>query len=427
MSPEKAVEEGVELSTEERVALFRRAFTRYDGKAFAESANGFSLMMMAAHRESPDLARELFPAIDTALSEIDFGKMREAVASLLDYWTAAMSRLLESAADSPVIVANLVGMVPPLANSLMKVLSTMLDTIELPPEILASALFNTLTAIDAEELGRVLSTLAGKVEALHAGNIILGGDEPRLRAVFTDLAKRVLENLDIEAAAGALSALGEDAEVMAGSLVELAARDPRTVLALCRAAFSVSNSVTGMHSAALSEMAAWPDELLAEIGDIEREGSDPAEIGRAIDSFVTFALRFREANPDVHREALTDVLRAVNTEQLELVVKGAANDAKLAALANPGIRMALQPEEVGRRVNGMLAGFNRSAGPANVAGYLSRMFGAIDSDELEKAMRTTSFAVVDAVSASAGFARSLLRTALSTAWRLIMNGARRLN
>ena len=418
MSPEELAGKSVEPSIDERVAQLKQAFSQYDGKALAGRANSFSVVMMAAHGDSPDLADQSFRAIEDALANTDFGKMREAVNALSDYATTIATKTLEEATGSPVVIANVVGMLPAVANGLLEILLTLLENTDLPPEILASALFNVLTALDAGKIGRALSAMSDQVQALHAGNIILGGDEPRLRAVFTDFVKRVLDNLDVDAAAGAVIALGEDGEVIAGSFAELAARDPRMVVALARMSSTLAGSMTRAISSALAEAVTWPDELLVEIGRVDRECSDPVEAGRALDSLVTLALRFREANPDLNREALTDVLRAVNTEQLELVLKGAADDLKQAALANPGVRMALEPEEVGRRLNGVLAGFNRSAVRGSTAGYLTRVLGAIDPDELEEALRNGTLGLVDALFSSARLARSMFRAAASGAWKV---------
>lgn len=405
-------------SVAEGVERLERALSQWDGRAAAERANYRSMVMMAAHAESPDMARGAFGSIEDAMSGTDFGKLREAVTAALGYLTRVAEKSIEEATANPVIIANLIGIVPAAANSIIEMLLVLLESVELPPEILASALFNTVTALDAEKLGKVLSVMSEQVESLHAGNLILGGDGPRLRAVSTEFAKRVLDNLDIDAAAGALVALGEDVEALSGSLVELAARDPRAVRAIARASSSVAGSMTRAVSAALDEAAAWPDELLVELARIDREHSDAAEAGRAVDSLVTLALRYREANPDANREMLTDLLRAVNTERLELVLKGAAADLGQAALANPGVRIALEPEEVGRRISGMLADFNRAAERGRFAEYLSRMAGAIDPEELGAAVRNGTLGMADAVFSSAGLVRSILRTAAAGAWKL---------
>jgi len=420
LSAKEAGKEVTELSGEERVARLKEAFASYDGQALAQSANQFSVMMMAAHGENPDLASETFPAVEAAMSGIDFGKLREAIVALLDYGGAVTSKALEEALANPVIIANLVGALPPLANSLIDLLSVLLENMDLPAEILASALFNVLSALDAGKLGHVLSEISKQVKSLHAGNLILGGDEPRLRAVFTEFTKRVLDNLDADVAARALVALGEDGEIISGVLVDLLSRDPELIDTMAWASVELANTVTRILASALSRAAEWPDEVLAILG---KEGRvlDTAELGRAVDFFVTYALRLRKANPGLHKELYTRALQAVNTERVEIHLRAVAGDLKDAAVAHPGISNALEPEEMGRRVNEMLAGFNKSASPAGVKEYLSRLFSAIDSRELEAAVRNIAGGVVDGLFANAKVAKSILKAVASGAWKLTKN------
>lgn len=400
------------LSPEERAALVGETVASFDGDLAARAVNEFSRMVMAVHSESPELAGELYPEIDRAMSGIDFGKFREAVTGLLDSFTALAARVLADALDNPVVLANLFGIVPPVINSVIELLEGVLEKLELPPEILASAVFNVLSAVEADRLGRVLTMAFEAVGDLHRGNLILGGDEPRFRAVFGDFMKQVLDELDMEAATGAVAALGEDLEVMVGTLVELTARDPETVKHMTRMFAALGNSIWRMLSAALGEMAAWPDEVLSEVGDITAREADLAELGRALDSLVALELRMRENNPELQRKLLTDALVPLNTERLELVIRGAAADLRQAAMANPGIRMALGPEEVGRRVNEVLASFNSGERAASAREYLSRMLAAVDREELHRAFRSV--------------AGPLAKAVLSGAWNLLKRTVARL-
>jgi len=145
---------------------------------------------------------------------------------------------------------------------------------------------------------------------------------------------------------------------------------------------------------------------------------DAAEFGRALDSFVTYSLRLRDANPGLHRDLYVKFLQAINTEQAEVEVRAVLGDLKVAAVSNAGISKALEPEEMGRRINEMLAGFNRVARPAAVREYLSRLFATIDSRELGDAVRTAGGGLVEGLFASAGTARSLLKSVSSVAWKL---------
>lgn len=233
------------LSEEERSALLDTHLQGFDGSAFAAATNTWSELAMKVREERPDLAEVVFPAIDAIFKETDFGKGREALTAVIEYSTACMIHTIEVMMENPVVVANIVGIVPPLVNSLLKIISVGLEKMNLPPEILASALFNTLTALDAEELGRILTTASRMAIDLHAGNYILGGEEPRFRAVFTDFMKRMLDNVDNVATTGAVVALAEDLEVVAGVMVELIARDPEMVVLSARMAASWRASSPG--------------------------------------------------------------------------------------------------------------------------------------------------------------------------------------
>lgn len=409
------------LTPEERALVLEKHIAAFDGSEVAAAANAYSELAMKVHEENPALVEAAYPAMEAVLKEIDFGKMRESTVALLDYFTTYMTHMIEVMMDNPVVVANLVGIAPPLLNSIIKVFSVALEKTNLPPEILASALFNTLSALDAEEIGRVLTTGSKMAIDLHAGNYILGGEEPRFRAVFTDFMKRVLDNLDSEAATGAVVALAEDAEVMAGVLVELVARDPEMVVLMSRMGTSLSNIAARVVANALGEASAWPDELLLKIAEEMRDGLESEEVGRALDSAVTLGLRFRETNPELHKEIMTNVLQGVNTERLELLVLSASADLKEALLANPGVRQALEPEEMGRRVNDALARFNGSAAgrPGAIKDYMTRLLAAVDTRELERAARNVTHGMMDAVFAQRERAMALLKLGASNVFRVV--------
>jgi hypothetical protein len=416
------------LSSEERSELLERHIKVIDGKVIADATNKWSELVMKVHAERPDLARAAYPAIDDIFTDTDFGKGREALTAMLEYFTDYMTQCIEVMMQNPVVVANIVGIVPPLVNTIVKVLSVALEKTNLPPEILASALFNTLSALDAEEIGRVMTIASNMIIDLHAGNYILGQDEPRFRAVFMDFMKRMLDTVDSVSTTGAVVAIAEDVEVMAGVLVELTARDPEMVVLTARMGTSLQNVLVRVIANALAEAAAWPDELLVRVGQ-EMASTDGAEIGRAIDSAVTLALRMREANPDLQKQILVDALQGINTERLEMCVSVAITDVKEALLENQGVRQALEPEEVGRRINEALVRFNSSAAsqPGAIKDYVTRMYDAIDTRELETALRTVSHGMMDGVLASGERVRMLLRLGASNAWRALKLIAKALN
>lgn len=407
------------LEPAERAQVIRNQMAAYDGDEIATALNAFSGLMMKVRAESPEIVEDLFPLFERVITGTDFGKLREATAAGLDYFTEYMTAMIDALMKNPVVIANVAGMIPPVANSLIRVMYALIDKIGLPPEILASALFNTITALDAEELGRLVTSVSQLAIDLHAGNYILGGSEPRFRSVATDFLKRVMDNLDPEAVNSAVVAVAEDLEVLAGVVAELNARDPELVVLMAGTATEIGNIAARVMTSALSEANAWPDELLARIGEAAG-GWDALELGRAIDLFVTLALRMREVNPDLHRDALAGVLQGVNTERIELLASNVAADAREAILSNAGVRRALEPEEMGRRVNLALVRFNRSAAsrPGAFADYATRLFEQVETEELERAVRTVAHGTIDALMANARRAKDLCKLGLSGALRM---------
>lgn len=156
--------------------------------------------------------------------------------------------------------------------------------------------------------------------------------------------------------------------------------------------------------------------------------ADTVEIGRAIDSAVTLALRMRENNPDLHKKLIAGALQEINTERLELCLSAAMTDMKEAMLENQGIRQALEPEEVGRRINETLIRFNSSAAsrPGAIKEYVTRLLAAVDTREL-KAARTVSEGMLDATLATGERVKMVLKLIASNTWRFMKLVARGLS
>lgn len=407
------------LSQEERTALLASHYGGLDGSEVAGALNAWSSLVMKVHEENPGLIEAGYPAMERVFAEVDFGKLRVAIAGLSDYFATYMTHVIEVMMENPVVVANIMGTIPPVANSLLKVISELLASANLPPEILASALFNTLSAVDAEELGRLITTVSQMTIDLHAGNYILGGTEPRFRQVFADFMKRLMDNVDDEALNDAVVAFAEDAEVMAAVLAELIARDPEKVVLACRTGTSLSNVMARIATNAFAEANAWPDELLVRMAGEIRE-LDANEIGKAIDAASTLALRMREANPTLNKDVLAGVLSGINTERLEFLFSAAATDTKEALLENAGVRKALEPEEMGRRLNDALVRFNASAAgrPGAIADYATRLLAVVDTRQLLTAGRTVTHGMIDAVFAQRERALGLLKLGAGNIWRV---------
>ncbi|MBK5093806.1 MAG: hypothetical protein JJE48_09875, partial [Actinobacteria bacterium] len=315
-----------ELPQEERTGLLKMIIEVFDGSSMAQSANSMSRLFLTIHEESPGLAGELFPDIEAFFTETDFGKLRKAVDAGLDYWTALACKSFDVASDNPVVIANLIGMLPAVVNSLVKVLSYGLGNLDMPPEIIASSLFNLLLELDAGEIGRTITSASKMVNEMHEGNIVLGRDEPRFKAVLSEFVVGVMETADAGEVSQAAVALGEDLETAAGSMMGLLNRNPELLVLAVSTWVSLYNILVRTASGVLGELGKLPDDVLSRLGEEIVGKLDVGEAGRALNSMAAFAGRFMEANPELLRRVVSDAVKTVDGEQLAAVLREVYRD-----------------------------------------------------------------------------------------------------
>ena len=414
------VEEFQALTPEERAERVRAALGAMDGEALGRTATAVAQFLIQIHRENPDLIEELDPAIRQATKATDFGKLREGIVALSDYRTEATLRFLDLALGNPVVVANLFGLLPPLTNNLIKLLSRALGGVDLPAEILASSLFNTLDDLDREELGRLIDNAARMINAVHEGNLVLGRDEPRFRTVFAEFAEGIMEQVDGREATRAFAALSENLDVMLGVATDLLPRDPEPLRLVVSAKVTLVNVLLRRFAGFLAALSELPDETLRNLGDLLQKELETQEVGRAVNAYLDLVGRFRALNPDLFKDQVGRAIAAVDLEKLSETLGAASRTLAEAALEIPDVKRALEPEEVGRKVNGALARFNRylEARPDAGRDYLTRMFAAIDARELERAARGAVDVFLGGLFASGAAAMALVRAAARAGWKL---------
>ena len=388
--------------------------------------------MMKVGEESPDLAAEVFPALEAAIGEIDFGKFRVGAVAYIEYVADLASMSIDTMLENPVIVANLVGILPPLINNLIKVISGALSELDLPQEVLASATFNIIGGIDTEELGRAITSASKIINALHQGNLILGRDEPRFRAVFAEFAEGILDNVDTKEFANAVVSLGEDFEVILDSVTDILHRDPELLLLAGSTVGSLLNVAVRGLSNFMLEFSQLPDETLFELGEDIRENLEVKEVARIINLYIMLANRFMQVNPALYDDLTAAIIPAIDPEQLGAMLKTTSTRVAGVVRDTPELRKRLEPEEIGGRINEALISFNRymAARPGAPREFLVRMFGAIDSRELEAAARTTVGGLTQALFESADRALALIRPVtgglLAAAWSLVLHFKRKI-
>ena len=405
------------LPEEDRRELLTEVMSGLDGARLAESMNSVSVLLLKMRDEKAQLDEPIAVAIGAFMENADFGKTREA----FEWWTKLVTSMTCGAIDlmmeNPVLTANIVGMLPPLANTLIRVFAKFVDSMDLPAEILASALFNIIEELDAEEIGRGLTAVARQVNSLHEGNKVLGGEEPRFRAVFSGFMSRMLDETDPAQVAAMLVAIAEDVETMAGVLSGIAARDDEMMLTFARTGAQLTEVIARTLTGMFIEMGKVPPATLERIGSEMLDSMDPSEIGRAVNAWVDLGLAFREASPDFDTLFLERVFSRLDFERLELLFAGSMVDVARAARSSPALMRSLEPEQVGRRVNDALRAFNSSvSSAAAVRDYIARVMSAIDTRELSDATSKLAKGLTEGMLANAEKGEVILKSSMSAAW-----------
>jgi hypothetical protein len=406
------------LSTEERSGLIAEVVEKLDGEAVGDAANAVSRLLMKVREENPDLARQVLPAIRKAVDTTDFGKLREGASAWMDYAADMVVLTLEDALENPVVMANLIGIAPPLINNLIRIASTALEQVDLPKEVLASALFNTMLAVDREEVGKAISAASRLINNMHEGNLVLGRDEPRFRAVFDELAEGVLEHVDTAELSRAVVSVGEDFEVVLDATTDLLHRDPELMLQASSTVGALLNVALRGIANFLLEFSQLPDEILFRMGEEIRQNLEVSEFARILNLLLMLRNRFINVNPELLREMAAALLPAIDTEQAALLARNVSSVMSDVIRDDPGLSRKFEPEYIGGKVNEAIVAFNRymSSRDGGPREFMARVFDQMDTVELELAVRNTAGSFYEAFFGSADRAVAVIRPVASGVW-----------
>ena len=316
-----AVWRHVWLDPESRAALLA---------AVARSADSAVDSLVVTLEQDPEsLTDPLEQAAGALIDGLDLGKIRWAHQLGLEAAAEPLSRLTARVMGDPVLVANLVAALPPLANAQLRALADAVEALELPAEVLASALFNLLQAVDQEPLARLINRVALLITEAHRGNLILGRHEPRFLTVCGDLLQGLLPRLDGERLTGAAQALAEDLETALAAWEGLAQRRPeldpgRLAGALARAASPL-----------------WPRARAAAARVI------PAHAGQLAGAMVGGFVDAVERDPELVGRTLAGALAGTEPERLARTVTRTLEQVGEVFVSRPELREAVTGSVIG--------------------------------------------------------------------------------
>jgi hypothetical protein len=388
-----------------------------------EAVNDFVMSSWSSLKSQTSLlGSTLTKVLDTG----DFGKIR---ATLSDHFESRRESLPEDVEiKHPVALVNIIGMLPPFLNYLLRVSSNALGILDLPPEMLANAVFQIMEDIDPVELGRFINSAAAIVNAFNRGDQVLGWSDSRFKASLTQFGKGLLPHVDGKQLKEAALALGEQGRIIGSVLSEYLFRTPERTAKVARSVKILGNAVLRTTAEASSKISALPGSVVAEMADGLEQDFEARELGRLLDSLAVLLNKLSSENQDLLSEILKKMFSAIETDQLEAAAKTAVLQLGKAALVDPGLSARLKPEAIGGTINTGLAAFNKfSREKAGlVTSGVSHTIAAVDAVELNQAVNNLLAQMVEAAHQNTAFFKTVIKALVGGAFRFMKGSIKKI-
>ncbi len=151
----RAMVESLEQLPADRSAdMLAQALKGVDGKEVGEAINSLSRLLIAVHQARPGLmAESRVSVISDAVGAVDFGKLRVALTAHYQSRMSMLEGKVDHVVGFPLGLANLLNVVPPLANDLLRILAKALEYMKFPDELLSERPFHPGTGRRYERSG----------------------------------------------------------------------------------------------------------------------------------------------------------------------------------------------------------------------------------------------------------------------------------
>jgi len=384
------------MPAEKSAGLLAESLSRVDGREIGEAVNAVSRLYIRLHEQDPEVYPEKGLGIASGVvKEVDFGKLRKALIYRSQERMELLRSEVELMGDEPMAIINLFSVITPMVNDFIEVLNTALESLSLPSEATAYATLKILQDINWQKFTGVVNGIAGFIVNLHRGNLILGDGSLESRKVFARISEDIISNLEPQALAEAIQAVGEEGEALATSLINAALENEEFTLWMAGALTMAANSFFTASANLLERISALPPQTLQRASEEIAEDFEAKELGRALKNLVALGGRLRSENPELLRTIMKNTLAAANLDE------------------------ALSPEAFGAGVNQALVSYNKLSreNPRLIEENLDGFLAGIDAHHLSEAARSTASQFSQAASRHPEVVRALLKALLSMAYQ----------
>ena len=294
-----------------------------DTKSMAALPAAYKPLIAALNQASVDSSGEdelhqekMIQFIREKIQSTDFGKVRTSLKKHLEGSYPLAESVVAEIISDPVAFANLINILPPLLNHFLKLTASSLEHLDYPSEILASAVFNLVNDIETGEMASIINNINRLINRVHEGSSILGGSEPRFRLVAENILEKTLQEIDQEAAAGALCALGEDLETVLNAAADTAIKKPELMVALLTAMMQGSSAILRGMSYITDRLKELPPDYFAQF-TTSILNSEAQESAKMFNNLVSLSNRILAENPELCEKAAVSFLKTVDKNELQ--------------------------------------------------------------------------------------------------------------
>jgi hypothetical protein len=384
------------MPAEKSTELLASSISQVDGKELGETLNAMTSLVIRLHEQNPEFYPEkrLNIAYDV-VEAVDFGKLRKALIYRSQERMSLLRNELEMIGDEPMAVINLFSVIAPMINDTTDVLKAALEALALPSEATAYAVFKILQDINWQELTSVINSLAGFIVTLHRGNLILGDGSLESRTVFSRISEDIIANLEPQAVAEAIQAMGEEGEALVTSFSNAIMDNEELTLWMTGAMTTLANSYFTAVANILEKANTIPPEMVGKLAGGIGEDFEAKELGRALNNMVVLMGRISTENPEFFGTILKNTMAAAGLEEM------------------------FSLKAVGAGANQALLAYNRLSreNPRLVSESLDEFLAGIDARQLGEATQSAADQVVGAASRHPEVMRAVIKALLSMAYK----------
>lgn len=308
----------------------------------AKAVNGFFDQIERLRKEHPKLVAEIAGnKLGEFLDTLDFGKLRKFLEDQAVCTQGTFEVLNEKIFGNPVKVGNLVAAIPPILNAGTTIAHDAIRRLELPSEVLANVLFETINRINVEKMGETVNEFSVLINRVHEGNYILGRGDRKFKEIAEATAEKLISAINMEEFSKAINAILEDISDISDAIANALWKNPMKIMVLAPLVPSIINALIGIASKAVAKFNELPPDLSAQIVSSILKEMDTKKIGEILTEVVKIVNGVLESDPKLISNILNSIIASTDKKELEKFLTNLIKSLVDVILSNPQLLSVL--------------------------------------------------------------------------------------